>query len=303
MGKPPYGYRNGRDGPLEVLREEAAVVELIYRLYTKDGLGLRLIARHLNELGLPTRRGGRWNMVTLRDILRNPTYTGTSTRFGLRVPKSHEPIIPADVFRAVQDRTVARRPSVSRSGAEPFVLSGMAYCGYCGNKMMGVTRRQTWKRKDGHRARGVYRYYQCQSRNNQSICGYHTWRAPLLEEEVLSQLRLALKARADRLEGDISSTREREIQAIWAARVANAEHRFVRAMRRAAKGELGIAELGHYLDQIDIVRRQASSPRTDADGSKTLSAWDSLPVPERQSFLMGHVARIVVRDDEVEVVV
>ena len=193
LGKPPYGYQNGEDGSLEVVRGQAAVVELIYRLYTKDGLGLRLIAQHLNERGIPTRRGGNWNMVTIRDILKNSTYTGTYTRFGMRLPRSHPAIIAPDVFRAARDLAQTRRPVGRVVSAEPFLLSGMAYCEYCGNKMMGVTRRQTWRRKDGHRARGVYRYYQCQSRNNQSICGYHTWRASVLEGTVLGQLRYALE--------------------------------------------------------------------------------------------------------------
>lgn len=149
LGKPPYGYRNVPNGTLEVVEEEAPIVKLIYDKYTKEGLGLRLIAQHLNERGLKTRRGGRWNMVTIRDILRNPTYTGTYTRFGLRLPKVHEAIISAQTFRAAQDQTRARRPSSRSVNAEPFLLSGLAYCGYCDNKMMGVTRRQSWRRKNG----------------------------------------------------------------------------------------------------------------------------------------------------------
>ena len=141
LGKPAHGYRIGQNGMLEVVREEAAVIELIYRLQTKDGLGLRLIAQHLNERGITTRRGGRWNVVTIRDILKNPTYTGTYSRFGLRLPRKHEAIIPSDVFRKAQEVTRARRPVGRVTNAEPYLLSGLAYCGYCSNKMMGVTRR------------------------------------------------------------------------------------------------------------------------------------------------------------------
>ena len=303
LGKPPYGYRNGQDGTLEVVRDEAAVVELMYRLYTKDDLGLRLIAQHLNERDITTRRGGKWNMVTIRDILRNPTYMGTYTRFGLRVPKSHEAIIPADTFRAAQDRTRTRRPVGRVVNAEPFLLSGLAYCGYCGNKMMGVTRRQTWKRKDGRRARGVYRYYQCQSRNNQSTCGYHTWRTPLLEGAVLAQLRYVLQARADQSEGGEPGDRSEEVKDVWNARVSNAERRFLQAMRRAARGDLGIETLGEYLDRLYAMRQRASNTGTGADAVETLDRWDSLPMDERQIFLEERVARIVARDDTVEVVV
>ena len=76
LGRPPYGYRNGSDGRLQIVSEESPVVELIYRLYTKEDLGIRLIAQHLNEREIPTRRGGKWNMITIRDILRNPGLYG-----------------------------------------------------------------------------------------------------------------------------------------------------------------------------------------------------------------------------------
>ena len=45
LGRPPYGYRSGPDGVLEVHPEEAEVVRLAYKLYTDDDRGLRLIAR------------------------------------------------------------------------------------------------------------------------------------------------------------------------------------------------------------------------------------------------------------------
>ena len=303
LGRPPYGYRNGVDGSLEVVREESAVVELIFRLYTNDDMGLRLIVQHLNERGIPTKRGGNWNMVTIRDILRNPTYTGTYTRFGLRLPRSHEAIISPGVFRTAQDMTRSRRPVGRVTNAEPFLLSGHVYCGYCGNKMMGVTRRQTWKRKGGSRARGVYRYYQCQSRNNQSRCEYRTWRAHLLESTVFSQLRFALEARASDSDDGIPNDRKQEIRARWDTRVRNAERRFLQAVRRAAGGEMRIEVLSQYLRELDAARKDADDAGRLADVKATLAGWDSLPVAEVQRFLMERVSRITVKDDTVEVAV
>ena len=304
LGRPPYGYRNGTDGTPEVVRDEAAVVELIYRLYTKDGLGLRLIAQHLNERGVRTRRGGTWNLVALRDMLRNPAYTGTYTRFGLRIPKSHEAIIAPGVFRQVQDRMRTRRPVDRVVAGEPFVLSGLTYCGYCDNKMMGVTRRQKWRRKDGRRARGVYRYYQCQARNNQSICGYHTWRASLLEDSVLTQLKCKLEDRSDSSGSyEAAGYRRKAITALWDKRTRNAERRFVQAVRRASRGEVGMKVVGDYLVDLDRARAGAREAERPRDVAATFADWDSLGVSERQGFLMEHVGRIVVKEDSVEVTV
>ena len=303
LGKPPYGYRNGADGSLEVVADEAPVVELIYAKYTRDKLGLRLIAQHLNERGIPTRRGGLWNMVTIRDILKNPTYMGTYTRFGLRVPRSHEAIIPSDVFRAAQDQTRARRPSMRSANAEPFLLSGLAFCGYCGNKMMGVTRRQSWRRKDGRSARGVYRYYQCQTRNNQSLCGYHTWRAGRMEEEVMAQLAASARREpAGVASGHGSgSGRRADVKAIWDGRVKNAERRFLLNLKRAARGEFGVAALVEHLDGLDKARVSAANSDGAMDARALLERWDMLDLDNRQAFLMTHIAKIVVWDKSVEV--
>lgn len=303
LGKPPYGYRNGASGALEVVQDEVPVVELIYNLYTKEGLGLRLIAQHLNEREIQTRRGGQWNMVTIRDILRNPTYMGTYTRFGLRLPKSHEAIIPAKVFRAAQDETRARRPSGRVTNAEPFLLSSLVYCGACHNKMMGVTRRQSWKRKDGRRARGVYRYYQCQSRNNLSTCEYHTWRSGLLEKTVLSQLKYELVASSNRETNGTAKSRSGEARVIWERRVQNAERRFTQAMRRTAKGEIGLKTLHDYLKELDRMREGAANAKNPADASEVFVNWESMSFDDQQSFLMTHVAKIIVQDESIEVLV
>ena len=39
-------------------------------------MGLREIARHLNENNVPTARGGKWHAGTVRYILKNELYKG-----------------------------------------------------------------------------------------------------------------------------------------------------------------------------------------------------------------------------------
>ena len=82
LGRASYGYRGAEDGTFEVVPHEAEVVRLIFRLYTEEGMGLRRIVQRLNGGGMPTRRGGNWSLVGVRDVLRNPAYTGTYSRFG-----------------------------------------------------------------------------------------------------------------------------------------------------------------------------------------------------------------------------
>ena len=302
LGKPPFGYRNSEGGTLEVIEEEAETVKLIYDKYINEGLGLRLIAQHLNEQNIKTRRGGRWNMVTIRDILRNPTYTGTYHRFGLRLPKVHEAIISPKTYRLAQDQTKSRRPSSRSIDTEPFLLSGLAVCSYCKNKMMGVTRRQSWKRKDGNTVRGVYRYYQCQTRNNQSLCGYHTWRAGVLEATVLSQLRDIDNSESADSSGHAPDWRGIDkIQAIWEKRIKNAERRFLLNLKRAARGEFGLGAVQDHLKQLDKARSSAANWDRQWDVQETIENWESLTFEDQQAFLLLHISKIVVRDDSADV--
>ncbi|MCY3543481.1 MAG: recombinase family protein [Chloroflexi bacterium] len=301
LGKPPFGYRNSGDGTLEVVEEEAVTVRRIFDKYIDEGLGLRLIAQHLNERGIKTRRGGNWNMVTIRDILKNPTYTGTYYRFGLRLPRSHEAIISSKTYRQAQDQTKAKRPSTRTVNTEPFLLSGLAECGYCGNKMMGVTRRQSWKRRDGRSSRGIYRYYQCQGRNNQSICGYHTWRVGVLESTVLEQVRGILDdaPAVDTQSADLNRAR---LQTMLDKRVKNAERRFLVGLKGAARGEFGLGAVHTYLKQLDNARTNAASWNRDWDDRETIDKWDTLTFEVQQAFLYMHISKIVVRDDSAEVI-
>ncbi len=196
LGKPPYGYSLGNQGKFEVVHHEAEVVRLIFKLYM-EGSGLRTITRRLNESGYRTRRGRNWNMVTLRDMLRNRAYMGTYQRFGLRLPNNHPAIVSSEDSRRVQDLMSSRKPLRRTGESKPFLLSGMVYCASCDNRMIGVTRRQAWRTKDGRRKSGSYRYYQCQTRANQGQCQYHTKRASELETSVKQYL---TDAKGDSLE-------------------------------------------------------------------------------------------------------
>lgn len=305
LGRPLFGYRIGPEGTLEVVPEEAAVVQLIYRLYTSDDMGFRLIAHHLNERGITTRRGSPWNVVTIRDVLRNPAHTGTYARFGMRLPKSHEPTIEADVFKKAQDHMRARRPIGRVSRPEPFLLSGLATCASCGNKMMGVTRRQKWKRKDGRRGSAVYRYYQCQSRQNQGRCDYRTWRAPLLESTVLSQLKDKLARRVAEAAPDEAARAQRAEDALRrrSERVEAGQRRLVTALKRVARGEIPLDLIADYISELDSVKKAAGGELDDgpAGALRRLEAEPPPAFEQLRALIEDNVARIVVREEAVTV--
>jgi site-specific DNA recombinase len=325
LGRPPYGYKVGSRRRLELVPEEAVVVRYIFRLYLQEGLGIRRIARCLNEEAIKTRRGGNWSMVSIRDILRNRAYLGTYTRFGVRVPGSHPALISPEDFRRTQDCLTARRSSYSPRQATPFLLSGLAYCGYCENKMIGVSRRQSWKRqKDGSQAQASYRYYQCESRTNQGLCDYHTRRAGDLETEVKEILAgIDMKSgRAFPQAGDetavLAEAQEQCNQ--LRRRLAQIDKQLDQYIDAAARGRLSkekmralslelasgrleveeqLAEAEHRAqERASLAARHRAQEQTLV---RLIDSWDSLEFDRRRSMLREVIDRIIVKDDGVKV--
>ncbi|HEY5640564.1 MAG TPA: recombinase family protein [Dehalococcoidia bacterium] len=317
LGRPPYGYRVGPRRRLVVVPDEGSVVRYIFRLYLKDGLGIRRIARRLNEEDFHTRRGGLWSMVTVRDILRNRAYVGTYSRFGVRVPASHAPLISQEDFRRVQERLDQRRPSSARRQVSPFLLSGVTFCGYCGNKMIGVTRKQKWKRADGTEKTAQYRYYQCESRTNRSLCDYHTRRAEALEEEVSEALRAAslddaangtgkkadMQAQMTRLRDKVRRLDKRLEGYLDSAAVGQ-----INAEKATAMAQTIAAEQLQIEDRLVATQRIAEQHETEGELRKhreevinrLRSEWDSMEFTAKQEHLREVIDRITVRDDGVE---
>ncbi|MFN8557704.1 MAG: recombinase family protein [Dehalococcoidia bacterium] len=264
LGRPPYGYRVGTRHRLEVVPDEAPIVRYIFRLYNQEGLGIRLIARRLNQEGIRTRRGGDWSMVTIREILRNRVYLGTYARFGVRVPGSHQALIAPEDYHRAQDGMASRRTSGGPRSVSAFLLSGLAECGACGQRMIGVSRRQSWTRRDGGASSAEYRYYQCGSRTNRSVCGYHTHRVDDLDEAVRAAAIAELERRLR--EGDAAGTaRPAEEQEHNRVRLHNLDREIDRVINQAAADEVTLDHLraagSALMRRRDEARCAARRPR------------------------------------------
>ena len=78
----PYGYKKVqyKEGKhtcytLEPIPEEARIVKLIFEMY-RDGHGSHKIARTLNEMGIKSKKGGRWHAESLKKMRTNEHYIG-----------------------------------------------------------------------------------------------------------------------------------------------------------------------------------------------------------------------------------
>ena len=145
------GYRMG-DGKLEVVPEEAVIVRRIFNDYLA-GNGVTLIAKHLNDDGVPNPSGAVWAATSIQKVLKNYNYTGnlllqktyrtdhitkkTVVNKGqlpqYLVENSHDPIVDLAVFEAVQAEMNRRAEKHCKRTGPPQThrYTGMLECAIC----------------------------------------------------------------------------------------------------------------------------------------------------------------------------
>ncbi len=186
----PYGYILDPERPRDPSRlridpVKVKIVQQIFDWYTdlETPVSLYWVAKQLSAQQIPTPRGGiRWNVATIRGILRSPTYTGTAYSGRTRpVParrrksallpvgrgESSQPTPPEDwiavsvpsiisqeTFDAAQARLEKNKQMARRNNkSHQYLLRGLVSCGQCRLTSTG-------------RTQGKYHYYVCQGRTN-----------------------------------------------------------------------------------------------------------------------------------------
>lgn len=190
-GFAPYGYKLVKDKPtdtgrLEIDETEAPVIREIFRLYTESAMGCRRIANWLNDTGhvKKIRQNGtvdRFSEHFVRTVIENPIYCG-KIAFGRRKNEkikgkrnkyhvvkqseydifdgAHDGIITEEVWLRAMARKQAyggRKQKVHDLEHE-HLLSGIAVCPYCGDRMLPNYNRKA--KKDGTHYPTIF-YYQC----------------------------------------------------------------------------------------------------------------------------------------------
>ena len=323
IGRPPYGYRVGTDGRYEVEEQEAAVVRRIFNLCLHEELGIRRIAQRLNEDGYRTRRGRNWSMITIRDLLRNPVYIGRYDKLGVSVPGNHDAIVSEPDFQAVSRQMALRRTATGVSHPSDFLLAGLVWCGEDQTRMIGVTRRQRWRKASGETAAATYRYYQSEARTNQSVGAYHTRRADELEAEVLAHIRGERhggeSAVLDIGRDDTTLAAETAVAVSSAeARLRAIDRKLAQLLEDAASGDpspLALQEAGPGLivewesanaDLTQIKQRALAQEREaerrrrrDQRLEQVRDDWEQLEFLQRRELIEHLVDRVVVFDHSV----
>ncbi|MFV9506311.1 MAG: recombinase family protein [Oscillochloridaceae bacterium umkhey_bin13] len=187
----PYGYRLNPDRPrdptgLTIDPAEAAVIRQIFTCYAEEHTSMEQLARQLQAQGAPTPSGQRvWSLCTLRNILRQPAYTGQiyAERFAARPPRirrsathplgrPHESLvekpketwipictIPAlisqELFDRVQIKLAQNQRFARRNNTTgQYLLRALVSCGLCQSSCLA------------RQLQGRYQYYVCTAKGN-----------------------------------------------------------------------------------------------------------------------------------------
>jgi len=194
-GLPPFGYKVGLDGKLQIHEDEAKIVQLIFTLYL-GGLTTVPVAEHLNAKGVPTparfkknkeKATYKWSAGHISIILNNSAYTGKYT--WMKRAKKEREKITVDIPAIIDESIFLRAKALLAGNADAarglkgrsYILRGLIFCANCGRAMVGSS---------GHSKKERV-YYRCQGTANQGAgkqCRAKLVRAVDIEEAVWGDL-------------------------------------------------------------------------------------------------------------------
>jgi site-specific DNA recombinase len=293
---PPIGYRiveaaeqrgHRTKKTLEIDPIQAETVRLIFRLAREGNgssgpMGVKSIAKHLNESGIRTRDGGRWGVDAVHKVLTRTTYIGRH-RFNTKFWKTRErkpeteivemavpSIIDAAEFEAVQMLLKARSAAMTapRVVSGPTLLTGICFCAACGGAMTLKTGKS-----------GRYRYYTCCTKARQGETGCKGRTVPMeklnsLVAEHIEQ-RLLQPKRLEQILSRVLDRREERARsrtthiAELRKRASEAEAKLKRLYDAIENGIADVSDpmLKERVTELKSVRDQARADAERAEGA------------------------------------
>jgi DNA invertase Pin-like site-specific DNA recombinase len=306
-----YEYESlGRDANGKPLRGwlrpsvDAEQVRAAFELFVAAGGTAGKVADFLNELGLRTGRGRRWQTASARQLLLNEVYIGVRKYGSVRIVDAHEAIVPAGLWRKAVRKLGYRYTGsgdgferlggpVTRTRAEGHLLGSqpgkgaLVRCGLCGGSLVRGS------------AKASYPILRCLERGSgHASIGYRR-AADYLVSQTLDHLGLLL---SELQVGDNAADVE-------AAQTRLAQARAELAEVEAAEAELSPLAFGRALDKARTAVEQAEDALTaftPADewwahaflvttGGGTRLAFDALPLPDQRRLLHEQIEQAVLK--------
>lgn len=177
-GPVPFGYQLEKRGRLNkrgkeiydlaVNPVEAEWVVQIFEKTVKEGYGTYRIASYLNQNGVRTHNGSKFQSNTISRILRNKLFCGYIVSGEAVSPHMKElQIIDAETFTQAQyilDQRAKKNDDerqIALTTKSKNLLSGMMYCAHCGGRLTSIVYKDHYTRQDGTEYRIEQLKYLC----------------------------------------------------------------------------------------------------------------------------------------------
>jgi site-specific DNA recombinase len=306
----PYGYRyvkksDTNSAYYEVIEAEAAVVRMVYEMFTVQHLSIGAITRGLNEQAIATRTGdSRWERSTVWAMLRNPAYVGKacfgkterkprqritrplrqrggySNRCGSSQERPQAEWIEIDVpaligeatFALAQERLETNKRFSQRRTIEPSLLQSILVCERCGYSLYRSSARTT-KQK-------LY-YYRCIGsdawrRLKQAVCECPPIRQDYLDGIVWDEV-IRLLADPALLQAEIARRLEAAKQADPAQQrqqhLTREQARLEKSMERLLTAyQESLLSLDELRKRIEPLRKQSGAVQSEQQALETAVA-------------------------------
>jgi DNA invertase Pin-like site-specific DNA recombinase len=296
-GRPPVGYEfevTGTDSNGKAIRGrlvpngEAAVVREAFELFASTSATPGGVADFLNERGIRTSRGNRWNARNVRGFLARETYVGVRHYGEVRVEGAHEPLVGSVLWRKAQRKLRPKEGAVRRTRGEGHLLGeGLVRCGRCGSVLVKG------------RANGKYETLRCLERGSEHASISYRRAAAYITAAAVEHVGLlfsAIQVGGNGAELEAAEARlaqgRAELAEVEAAEEELSPLAFGRALDKARKA---VEEGEDALAALDRTEAWWAKPYllTIAGGNRL--AFEALPVPEQRRFLHEQIERATLK--------
>ncbi len=138
-GAVPLGYKVDAEKNIVLDENTAPIVKQMFQMLA-SGYNYVQIGNYLNERGIKTAHGAKWNKNSFHSIFSNRRYLGKYIFQGQETDGGIPRIIDDDLFEQVQQVLAKYAAAPARGKAKvPYLLSDKLICGKCGGKMTGVS--------------------------------------------------------------------------------------------------------------------------------------------------------------------
>lgn len=185
-GSCPFGYRVNGEKRLEIVPEEAAIVQDAFNQY-ESTVSQRGTVRYIRET-----YGVNWCDMTFRRMLTETLYTGIYDRGGRRNENFCPAIIKKEQFDLVQ--SLLKKNARSVPSGRTYIFTSILKCDECHHKMVGRVIKKNYD----------YYYYRCNQHFQRGRCSHNKelredaiekWLFDNLESE-LDRIRLEWEVKA-----------------------------------------------------------------------------------------------------------